>query len=139
MEQLRCVIPNKTGGFITLTAAIAVSAIGIVVATAILLLGVGAARTSLTLDEAAQSRALSTACAEVALSRLRLDETYAGNESIAIGSGSCFIETVEGAGPYGRTIKVRTQAGQAVSRLLLSGVDVTAAPTVVRWEEVAAY
>lgn len=131
--------PANNQGFIILMATVVISAIGVAIATSLLLLGIGSSRSSLILEQSAQAKSLANACAEYALNQLRLDENYAGNETVSISGQNCFVETVGGTGQTNRTIRSRATAGEATRRVRVTGIDITSAPVIARWEEVADY
>lgn len=120
-------------------ATLVVSAIGVAIATSVLLLGIGSSRSSFALEQSAQAKALANACSEHALNMLRLNDGYAGNENIVMGGQACFIETVGGTGPSNRTVRASATVGEVTRKVRVSGIDVSAAPSIVRWEEVADY
>ncbi len=126
-------------GFVVLTATLVVMAVGVTIAATLLLLGIGSGRTSLSIEHSARAQHLANACAEYALAQLRLDDSYAGNESIAIGSESCFIETPGGSGDSDRGVQVYATVVGVTRRVEITGLGVTSTPSITRWEEVASY
>jgi len=80
--------PNREG-FITLMSVIIVSAIGIAIASAILLLGVGSAKTSIIVEQSSQAKGLATACAEDALERVKESPSFTGSGNLSLSQGIC--------------------------------------------------
>ena len=88
----------QISGYITLISVLIVGAVGIAIATSLLLLGLSSSRTSFTIEQSSQARALADACAEKAITSLIQDENYQGNETINLGQGSCDILQITSGG-----------------------------------------
>lgn len=130
---------RNSRGFIVLTATLAVSAIGATIAVSLLLLGVASSRSSFVLEQSNQAKALANACAENALNQLRLDENYAGNETIVLGAGECFIAEPGGSGDSDRTIQATGTVGLVVRRVEVNVSSLFPTATLNSWQEVAGF
>jgi hypothetical protein len=62
-------------GYITLMSVLITGAIALVIGVSLLLLGIGAAKTSLAIEQSNQAKALTNACTERALDQLRQNVT----------------------------------------------------------------
>lgn len=127
----------KQNGFVVLISVLIVAAIGTTLAVALLLLGVGALRTSFTLGLSAQARALADGCAERALQSLRLDISYSGSESFMLGNGVCTILPVGGSGNAGRVIQAIGQSANVVRKVEVVIGQVRPKVVIASWDEVA--
>lgn len=84
-------------GYITLISTLIVGAVGIAVAVSLLILGLGSSRSSLSLLQSYQAKALVNACAEDALEKVRDSSTYSGTGSLTINGNLCsYIVTRDG-------------------------------------------
>jgi hypothetical protein len=82
---------GKQSGFIVLMSVILLCAIGVAIATSLVLLGLNNSLSNFGFNQSQRADFLASACVEQALDLLRLDAGYAGNETVAIGSDSCQI------------------------------------------------
>lgn len=122
-------------GYITLLSTLFLVAIGGIVASSLILLGLGFSRTSLALDQSNQAKALANACAEEALLKLKQNLSYTGNETITLAQGSCQIQDVKGAGPN-RIIKTTGTIGTIIRKVEVK-VKISPSFTLSSWLEVA--
>lgn len=126
---------TRQGGYITLLSVLVVGAIGITITVALLLLGLGASRTSFAREESAQARALADACAEEALKEIRDAALCAGGGTMTFPRGVC-TSTVVGDGSLCVLESTGTVADTVRrTRVILSAVG----PLVIStsWREVA--
>lgn len=129
--------PADAKGFAALVGILIVSAVGVVIVTALVLLGTGASRTSFALGQSYQAKALADACAELAVLRLRQNASYGGNETVSLGAGSCQISAVTATGPN-RTIETSGTVAAAVRRVRVRA-RVSPAFSVTSWQEVVVF
>ena len=125
---------SKNGGYIGLISVLFVGAIGTVVATTILLLGLAASRTSFAIVQSSQAKALANACAEEGLERIRSFVPFAGNGTLTFATGSCSYTVTKLIG-QNRTVESSGIVGSVVRRV---NVDVTQInPSITAsWQEV---
>lgn len=128
-------LPRHQAGYIALLSTLFLVTIGGIVALSLILLGLGFSRTSLALDQSNQAKALSNACAEEALLKLKQDLSYTGNETITLSSGTCQIQDVKGAGPN-RIIKTTGTIGTIIRKVEVK-VKISPSFTLTSWQEVA--
>lgn len=77
------------GGYITLISVLIVGAVGLSIATSLLLLGLNSSRTSFVNEQSAKARSLSNACVEKALQEIRNSVSYSGGDNFLYSTGSC--------------------------------------------------
>lgn len=126
---------SEQKGYITLLSTLFLVTIGGVVASSLILLGLGSSRTSFALEQSNQAKALANACAEEALLKLKQDLSYTGNETITLASGTCQIQDVKGAGPN-RIIKTIGTVGTIIRKVEVK-VKISPSFTLSSWQEVA--
>lgn len=114
-----------------------VGAVGLAISTAVILLGIGAGKSSLTLQQSNQAKALANACQEEALQKLRESIYYSGNQTISFTNGSCTIQTISGAGNTNRTIQTSGTIGNVQRKIKVIVATVHPAITIQSWQEVA--
>lgn len=136
-------------GFLTLMSALIVAAIGLSISVSLLLLGLGASRTSFAIEQSYQANSLSKACAEDALQKiydsmimpnpppdpLPTLTPFVGTGSLILGQGSCSY-TVSNTGGNTRKITASGTVGTITRKdqILVSSVS----PIVISsWQEVA--
>ena len=124
----------KNRGFIALMSAIIISSILLVVVVAGSLNGFTTRFTLLDAESKQRSEAAVDACADTILSRLASDSTYAGPETVAVGSDSC--QVVGALNPSGnpRVFKVQAVVSRAYSDALIT-FNITT-PALTSWQEV---
>lgn len=127
---------KQPGGFVALISVLVVGAAGVAVAVSLLLLGVGAARTSIAAIQSQQGKSLANACAEEALERVREKTSFTGNETIALGLGTCNF-AVTSQGGENRTVTASGTVGGVVrkTKIIINKINPTI--QVVSWQEVA--
>ena len=123
-------------GYIFLLSVLVVGAISLAITTSVLLLSTSAARTGLSLRNSTESLALAQACAEHALLALRSDSGYVGNETLAIGNGTCEILSVGGTGNENRTVCTEGVRGDTARRLEILIIRLLPRVTITSWQEV---
>lgn len=134
MEQQTSEQKNK--GFVTLIAVLVVSAIGSAVAISLILLGIGASRTSFSLEQSYQAKTLSDTCAELALQQVRTYSYYSGSSSASLGKGSCDY-TVTNDGGNIRTITASGTVGNVTRRVKIIINKIDPLINTSFWQEVA--
>ena len=128
---------NCNNGYIALISVLVISAVGVAAAISLILLGLGSSRTSFTFEQSNQAKALANTCAEEALNRLRLDINYSGNETINLGQGACFINSIIINGSQ-RTIQVEGTVAAVVRRLRILA-QVQPSMQIISWQELAEF
>jgi len=126
----------KSRGYITLLSVLILGAIGVAVATTLLVLGIGASRTSFASEQSLQARALAHACAEEALQQIDDSTSFSGSSGLSLGQGSCTY-TVTNLGGSNRNIEASGTVGQVVrkSKVIIDAINPQI--NVTSWQEVA--
>ena len=83
------------------------------------------------------TRANATSCAEIALSRLRLDINYSTSETIPLDYGSCTIVRVVNTGGDNRNLEVSGTYDTHVKRFEINLQKIANRIEVSSWQEVA--
>ncbi|MEK7180931.1 MAG: hypothetical protein AAB738_01170 [Patescibacteria group bacterium] len=125
--------PGK-GGFITLMSVIITSAIGIAIASAILLLGVGSAKSSIVVEQSSQAKNLATACAEDALERIKELPSFTGLGNLSINQGNCSYSVTNNLAPQSKMINATGTVSTVIRKV---NVTVTQINPKIRytWQE----
>ena len=122
---------NAQRGFIALISALVLSAM-LLIGVASESLGGFFARTSvLDAESKARSEALADACSNMVLSKLTEDASYAGGETITVGSDSCTI--AGGASGDPRTFAIEAVYNRAYTNRLVT-IDVGSAGVIASIE-----
>lgn len=122
-------------GFVTLISVLILGAVGVAVATSLLLLGADNSRTSFALEQSLQARGLADACTETALQRIRTDNAFTGTMNLTFGSGTCAY-TVVNTGGTTRSITANGIVGTIIRRVSIT-LSAVSPITLSLWQEVA--
>lgn len=113
-----------------------IGAVGIAITISLILLGLGAGRTSLSRVQSVQARALSFACAEEALQQIRDNTSYAGKGSLALGSGTCDYNVVSGNNEI-KYLYISGTVGLSVRKIYILVTAINPSIIITTWSEVA--
>jgi hypothetical protein len=128
-------INNK--GYVALVTVLIVSAVGLAIATTLLLYAIGVSKSSITYDSSDQARAYADSCAEEAIVRLKRDISYTGNETLTFDYGSCEIRPVLGSGNTDRTVQTIGNVGNTYRKVEVQISVVNPQTQINIWEEVS--
>ncbi len=123
-------------GYITLISVLLVGAVGLSIASSVLVLGVGTARTGFALQQSNEAKALANACAEEGLQRIRESAVFEGTDSLTFGSGTCTF-TVTNLGSQNRSITATGTVGTVVRKVAVTISAINPRIVVSTWQEVA--
>lgn len=126
---------TKTKGYVALISVLTVGAVGVVVVTGVILLGLSWSRTSFTTQQSFQAKALADACAEEALQRIKDSLPFAGNGTLTLGQGSCAF-TVTNNGAQNRRVVAVGTVGTVVRRVSLTLDKISPSINITSWQEV---
>ena len=124
----------RQSGYITLLSVIVVSAIGSVIATSLLLWGVGASQTSATVAQSVQARSYASACVEEALEQIRDAKSFVGTATLVFANWSC-VYTVTSQGNQSRTVVATSTVSTVVRKISVSITNITPVITIQSWQE----
>ncbi len=96
----------------------------------------GHAESSTAVAQGLEAKSAAEACAEVALLNLAEDPTYAGNESITIGSSACTIQPIASGTPT--VVETEASVGERTYRLHVEASSLDPV-TISAWERVATF
>lgn len=94
---------KKPRGYIALISTLIIGAVATLIATSLILLGIGTSRSSFDVKKGMQARALANACAEEALQQIRSADSFNGTGNLGFDSGTCDY-TVSQTGGENRSI-----------------------------------
>ena len=126
---------QKQNGFITLTSVLVVGAVGVAIATSLILLGLGSSRTSFAVEQSNQAKGLANACAEEALQQIRDSTPFTGSGNLTLGQGICTY-TVTNQGGQNRTITSSGTVGSIIRKVKIIIDKINPTIQVVSWQEV---
>ena len=121
-------------GYVALVTVIVLGSVATLVASTLLLLGLGHTRTALTESQSIQARASADACVEESLRQLRLSSSFTGTGNLILSGSSCSYNVVNTGGST-RQIITSGISGNSTRR---NTVDVLSlSPNIVfnKWQE----
>jgi Flp pilus assembly protein TadG len=121
-------------GYITLMSVLVVGAIGVAVATSLLLLGTSISRTSFAQEQSNNARFLANTCADEALGTIRRNTSFSGYGTITIGTDSCSYNVVN-TGGNNRTVTASSTVSTNVRKVKVL-VDSVSPVLITSWQEV---
>ncbi|HLD81819.1 MAG TPA: hypothetical protein VJA22_01260 [Patescibacteria group bacterium] len=122
-------------GFVTLLAVLVLGAVGLSIATSLLLVGIGADRSSLVREQGKEADALATACAEEALERIRKNPGDISAVNITLGDGTC-TATIIHTGGETRTINATGMVDTVKTRIQITVDAITNNISITSWQNV---
>lgn len=128
--------PKANKGFVTLLFVLIVFAVGLAVSSSLLLSGVASSKSSFTLNQSDQAKALADACAERGLEAVRDDNGYVGTTNLSLGQGSCSY-TVSNIGGSNRIIVATGAVGTIIRKTKVIVDQITPQINISSWREVA--
>ncbi len=128
-------IKIRNEGYVALISILIVGAIGLSVATSLVLLGLGASRSSFVLEQSNQAKALANACVEEALQQVWDDDAYIGMGNLIFGQGNCSYSVSSPMAP--KTIAAIGRVGTVVRKISVTVDQFRPYLQVNPWQEVA--
>lgn len=125
-------------GYVTLLGILLLGALGVTIATSMLILGVGNGKTGLVAQQAKQANALAHACAEEALQEIRNLTDYTGTDTLSLGQGSCTY-TVTNTGAETRMVTASGTVGTVVRRVQVGLNGLFPQIVITSWQEVSSF
>jgi hypothetical protein len=123
-------------GYIALITVLVIGAVGLAITISVILLGLGASRTSFALTQSNQAKAFANACAEEALQQIRDAIPYEGTGNLTLGQGSCTY-TVTKLTAQNRTITASGTVGTIIRKVSIALDKITPSINITSWQEVA--
>lgn len=103
-------------GYAFLVTVLVIGVMATATATSLMLLGWAAEQNGFLIERSAQAEEYAKGCLERTFRRLRLEPTYAGNETVTFPKGSCYVRPVAGDGVNDRRVCVEGRSGQTTRR-----------------------
>ncbi len=103
-------------GYAFLVTVLVIGVMATATATSLMLLGWAAEQNGFLMERSAQAEEYAKGCIERTFRKLRLEPTYAGNETVTFPKGSCLIRPVAGDGINDRRVCVEGRSGQTTRR-----------------------
>ncbi len=135
MQQRHCVNNNQKG-YVILITVLVIGAVGVAIAASVLWLGLGNSKSSFTLEQSNQAKALANACSEEALQQIRDSTPFTGTGSLTLGQGYCSY-TVTSQGSQNRTATASGTIGTVVRKVKVTIDKINPSINVTSWQEVA--
>ena len=133
---------KQKSAFATLFSVIIMGMISLSLVASMLLISIDSGKVDEAQRSGTSALALAHACAEIALNKLKLDNTYTGNEIVTLGSNTCQILTISGNGNTNRVIQTSGTVGSGTAGTYTLKLEVsvtTVNPTTVinYWQQKA--
>ncbi len=123
-------------GYLTILSVLIVGTVGVTISLSLLLLGLGSSRAGFAVEQSNQAKAFANTCADDALERMRLLNSFTGTRTLTIGQGSCTY-TVTDLGGSNRRITASGTVGTVIRKVDVSVDQLTPIINIVSWQEVA--
>ena len=124
----------KEKGYILLTSVLIVTAVGLTIALALIVLGLGTAKNSLNVSQYNQAKALANGCAEKVLQEIRNSSSFSGNGTFVFDEGSC-IYTVTNTGGENREISVAATISNITRNIFIAIDTINPKIHVTTWHD----
>lgn len=126
-------------GYILLLSILVIGAIGSVILSSLMLLGINASQVGMSIQQSGQALNYAQGCADYALLQLRNSLNFTGNEMLTYTNGTCEILTVGGVDNGNRILCTEGQAGDSIRRLEIIVSQVLPQTKISSWQETAAF
>lgn len=131
-------LDNTSTGFATLTNVIILGAVGAAITSTLLILGIGAVRTSGIVEQSAKARSLANACAESALFAIKQTGLSPGDTTMTLGQGTCTY-TIASPSETSGLVSATGIVGTVVRKVTVRLTTATSTPAISidSWQETA--
>jgi Tfp pilus assembly protein PilX len=127
-------LKNNQQGFAILFSVLIVGAVGLFIASSLLLLGIDTQRTSFAVVQSSQALGLADACAEEALEQIFDNNNYTGSSGLTLATGTCTY-TVNNTGGSTRSITTTGTVGTIIRKNTLTIASLLPTIVVSAWQE----
>ncbi len=128
----------KEGGFIALISVLIIGAVGLVIVTSLISLGIGSSQTFFSFEQTNKAMSFADACAEESLLKIREENDFIGVGNILFDEGICFYE-VEDIGGENRNIFIEGEVGIIKKRIKIVVSEINPKIIITSWQEVGDY
>lgn len=111
-------------------------AVGALIGSSVLLLGIGATQSSQSIADSNQAAALADACAEDALQRIRINNSLTGTSNLTIGAQDCSY-TINNTGGSNREVEAQSTVNNSTRKVKVTIDQLSPIVNVSSWQEVA--
>ncbi|HOY46455.1 MAG TPA: hypothetical protein PKU95_02385 [Candidatus Dojkabacteria bacterium] len=122
-------------GFATLFSLIILMVIAVSVFSSILLTNIDGLKGVEAMRNGIVAKNLATSCAEIAINKLKIADTYSGNETINFTEGSCYIQTISGSGNTNRLLRVTGTSENAIKKIEINVLVINPTTNISYWIE----
>lgn len=126
---------SKKPGFVVLMGVLILGIVLTLLLPALILISTDNYRVSDSVGKSNQALVQAESCAELALSSLQTNQSYAGNETKTLSTGTCFIQTITGAGQV-RTIQTQSTVDNHTKRIRVITSQLTPQILISSWVEI---
>ena len=127
---------NNQEGYAALMSILIIGAVGVLVATTMLMVSVSSVQVSMSIKNSDQARYMSDTCAEAALMEIRNSTDFSGIKSQTFPEGECSYDIIKGSGET-RTIQVTGKSEENIRKTKIQIDKINPKINVTSWQEVA--
>ena len=127
---------EKQSGYVIIISVLIVGAVGLVITVVLALLSSDFYRTSFSLEQSNQDKAISNACVETALQVIRTDNYYFGTDTVTLGEGSCDYLVIDTGGET-REIQSIGTVDNLIRKVKVTVSAINPEIIISSWQEVA--
>lgn len=129
-------ISKTNNGYVALISVLIIGSVGTAIAVSLILLGLGSSKTSFSLEQSNQTKALVNACAEEALQKIKDSTPFSGTGNLSLGQGSCTYTVTKLSGQNREIISSGT-VGTIVRKVKITIDKINPDINIISWQEVA--
>lgn len=123
-------------GYVLLISVLILGAVGVAIASSLLLLGLGSSRSSFAFEQSNQAKSLANACAEEGLQQIRNVTSYTGIGGLTLGQGVCaYLVTSQGG--ESRIVEASSTVDTIVRKTKVTVSTINPTITIASWIDVA--
>ena len=123
---------TRSNGYVALLTVIILSAVVTVIATSLVLLGLGHSRTALSEVQSASAKVAADSCAEEALKQVRLVASYTGNGNLTLLNSTCMYSVTANATS---SVTATGVSGNTTRRVIIDIQSRTPSIVMTKWQE----
>ena len=123
---------SNNSGYIALLTVIILGVVVTVVATSLVLLGLGHTRTSLSEIQSASAKSAADSCAEEALKQIRLSASFVGNGNLTLSGSTCSYVVISASTS---SVIATGVSGNSTRRVIVDISSRTPSIIFTKWQE----
>lgn len=123
-------------GYLFLLSILLLGALALAMLGSLLIISLGVAKNSSTVENSQKSLSLATTCAERALQGLRLNQAYESGEHIVMDDGECTVLSIGGYGNEDRSLCTEGRVGGTVRHLQIILQRILPSVQIYSWREI---